>query len=230
MKRFYRQVDVAEVPGGWQVRLDGRALKTQGGRPQVVPTQALAQALAQEWAAQGETLDPAAFALRDMADYALDVAANDPATLADKLIRYAETDTLCYRADPGEALFARQEALWEPLLAAFETREGVRLVRVSGVVHRPQPEATLASLRARIAALDPFALAALEQLTTLAHSLSIGLTALDPAADGEALWQAANLEEDWQTELWGEDYEAAEVRARRQADFRRALAFARAAR
>ena len=229
MKRFYKTASAERTDAGHIVALDGRPIKTPGGQPQLLPSRALAEAMAAEWQDQAEEIDPARFAFRDMADYALDVVTPDPAAVADKLLRYAETDTLCYRADPDEALFRRQEAVWEPVLTAFEAREGVQMVRVSGVVHKPQADTALAALKARITALPPFTLAALEQLTTLAHSLCIGLSALESGADGEALWDAANLEEDWQVELWGEDHEAAERRARRKGDFLKAMAFAQAA-
>lgn len=228
MKRFWKEVAVEQAEGGWRVTLDGRPIRTPARAPQVVPTHALAELLAEEWRAQGETVNPAAFPLRDMADYAIDmVAADVPASIA-KLLRYAETDTLCYRADPDEPLHRRQWAEWEPIVAAFEAREGVKLERVSGIVHRPQPAATLAALRARLEAMDPFTLAALEVLSSLAASLTIGLSAIDPDADAEALWAAAELEETWQIELWGSDAEAEERRERRKADFLRAVRFARA--
>lgn len=232
IRRFYTTVTLAEQPEGWQVMLDTRGVKTVGGAPQVLPTRPLAEALAAEWRQQGEKIDPASLPLRDMADYAIDIVARDPAGVAEGLLGYAETDTLCYRADPDEPLHARQQQVWEPLLAAFEAAHGVIFTRVSGVLHRPQPPATLAALRARLLALDPFTLGALEAMTKLAASLTIGLATLDAAQEGEplALWQAACLEEEWQAELWGRDWEAEERRARREADFLRAAAFARLAR
>ena len=229
MKRFWKEVAVEPVVGGWRVTLDGRPIKTQGGTPQVVPTEALAELLAAEWRAQGEEIDPAAFPARDMADYAIDMVAADPAAIAANLKRYGETDTLCYRADPDQPLHQRQWAEWEPIVTAFEAREGVRMERVSGIVHKPQPAATLATLRARLEALDPFTLAALEVLTSLSASLTVGLSAIEPDADNEALWQAAELEEAWQAELWGRDWEAEQRRERRKADFKRAVEFARGA-
>lgn len=230
MKRFWKDVAIGAAENGWQVLLDGRAMRTQGSRrPQIVPTRALADLLAAEWAAQGEDIDPAAFPLRDMADYAIDMVADTRADTIDKLLRYAETDTLCYRADPDEPLWKRQQAVWEPVLATFEAREGVRLERVSGIVHRRQPDATLAALRTRLDAPDSFALSALEVMTSLAASLSVGLSALDPAADAEALWEAAELEEAWQIEQWGSDALAEERRQKRRAAFLRAVSFARAA-
>lgn len=229
MKRFWKDVTVEPAGDGYRVALDGRPLKTQGGAPQVVPTRALAELLAAEWAAQGEEVDPAGFPHRDLADYAIDMVAADRAAAVDKVLRYAETDTLCYRADPDEPLHKRQWEEWEPIVTGFETREGVRLERVSGIVHKPQPPATLAALEARLAALDPFTLAALEVATSLSASLCVGLSALDPDADPHALWAAAELEEAWQVELWGSDAAAEERRERRMASFMRAVEFARAA-
>ncbi|ANY19932.1 ATP12 chaperone protein [Tsuneonella dongtanensis] len=227
MKRFWNDVSVVESDGGWRVALDGRPIRTQMGAAQVIPTRALADMLAAEWASQGEEIDAASFPLRDMADYAIDMVAGARDDTIDKLLRYAETDTLCYRADPDEPLWKRQQAVWEPLLTAFEAREGVRLERVSGIVHRAQPAETLACLRARLAALDPFTLAALEVMTSLAASLSVGLSALLPDADAEALWDAAELEEAWQVELWGSDALAEERRVKRRADFLRSARFAK---
>jgi chaperone required for assembly of F1-ATPase len=229
MKRFWKEVSVEQSGGGWRVALDGRPLKTQGGAPQAVPTRALAELLAAEWSAQGEEIDPAGFPARDMADYAIDVVAPDPSATVAKILRYGETDTLCYRADPDEPLHRRQWAEWEPIVSAFEAREGVRLERVSGIVHRPQPPETVSRLKARLAALDPFALAALEVATALSASLCVGLSSLETDADPQRLWSAAELEETWQTELWGSDAEAAARHVRRKDDFMRAVAFARAA-
>jgi chaperone required for assembly of F1-ATPase len=229
MKRFYRDVAVEPAEGSFRVTLDGRPIKTQGGAAQVVPTSALAEAMAHEWRAQGDEIDPKAFVFRDLADFAIDQVAPDPPTAAARLLPFAETDTLCYRADPDEPLYRRQQELWEPLVKNFEDRHGVRLERVSGIVHRPQPPETLARMRALLEALDPFALAALETLTRLATSLTVGLLALEPEADADALFTASNCEQDWQAELWGWEWQAEEDRARRLEAFRQAVRFARLA-
>ena len=232
IRRFYKDVTLGEVPGGFQVLLDGRGIKTVGGAAQIVPTRALGEALAAEWARQGDKIDPASLPLRDLTDYAIDIVSPDPQTQAEGLLAYAETDTLCYRADPDELLHARQQAVWEPLLSAFEATHGLSFTRVSGVLHRPQPPATLAALRARLVNLDPFVLAGVETMTKLAASLVTALCVLDARHEDEprALWQAACLEEEWQADLWGRDWEAEERRERREADFLRAAAFVRLAR
>ena len=230
MKRFWRDVSVGETECGWRVLLDGRPIRTPRGAAQTVPNAALAEAMADEWRAQGDEVDPALFRFRDLADYAIDVVATGRAALVEDLLAYGETDTLCYRADPDEPLYRRQIEVWEPLLAEFEAREGVRLERVSGVLHRDQPEATMASLRERLNALDPFAAPIRFSDNRTAASLSVALSALEPDADLDRLWQAASLEELWQAELWGVDEQAEAHRARRAADFSAAAGFARLAR
>ncbi|MFM9937633.1 MAG: ATP12 family protein [Novosphingobium sp.] len=230
MKRFYKAATVEAQAEGFRVMLDGRPLRTVGGRAQIVPGAALAEGLAAEWAGQGEEIDPAAFLLRDLTDYALDVVAAGKPGVIEELVPYGETDTLCYRAEPDEALGMRQRAVWEPLLTAAEARWEVRFVRVAGVIHKPQPAETLARLRVELGKLDVFTLAALRTTAALAASLVLGLKALEPGAEIEALWDAANLEEDWQAELWGKDDEALERRARRHAAFAAAARFAALAR
>ena len=226
VKRFYKEVSVAEDAGGWKVELDGRAIKTQGGNPQVVTSKTLAHALAQEWAEQGEKIDAKAFLFRDMADFAIDVVRGDRAATIDKLLGYAETDTLCYRADPEDALYQRQKEQWEPLVARLEETHGVRFQRISGVMHRPQPPETLAALRAHLETLDDFVLSGMVSMASLAASLGIALLANDEAInDPMLLWRDANLEEEWQADQWGREEEAEERRQQRGEDFSAAQVF-----
>ncbi|MFC3100320.1 ATP12 family chaperone protein [Altererythrobacter lauratis] len=230
MKRFYKDVTVAPVDGGWQVMLDSRPIRSQGGSPQVVPTQALAELMAAEWREQGEVIDIARFAMRDMADYAIDIVANERADVVEKLLTYGDTDTLLYRADPEEPLYQRQREVWEPLICACEARHQIAFTRISGVVHRAQKPETLAALRARLEAMDNFTLAGLFNLTSLAASLITGLAVLEDGADVPALFSAANAEEDWQAELWGWDPMAQDRRALRAEAFACAADFVKAVR
>ena len=230
MKRFYRQVTVAPDPAGWQVLLDERAIKTAGGRPQTVPSRALAEAMAAEWDAQGEEIDPDTLKLRHLADYMIDIVAPARGKAIRGLLPYGETDTLCYRAEAGEALHARQLKVWEPLILAAEQRWDVHFDRVAGVIHRHQPLATLARMESVLETHSDIDLAALCLLASLSASLIIALAAVSGDAQPEAMWQAANLEEDWQAELWGKDAEASAHRARRYVDFSAAIRFAQLAR
>jgi chaperone required for assembly of F1-ATPase len=226
VKRFYQAVTVTQTGGGWRVLLDGRGIKTAAGVPQVVPTQGLADALAQEWEAQGETIEPTTFPLRDLADYAIDVVTDEREDVVSSLVPYVETDTLCYRADPDEPLHRRQLEIWEPILARAEQRFGVQFTRVSGIVHKPQPPETLATLRAEMERRDPFTLAALRMTASLSASLAVGLLALEPDADVATLWNGASLEEEWQADLWGREWEAEERRVGRLEAFKLAVRFA----
>jgi len=230
VRRFWKEASVVEAQGGFRVALDGRPVKTQGGAAQTVPTRPLAEALAEEWRAPGDVVDPRAFPMRDMADLAIDRIGPHRASHIASLLRYAETDTLCYRADPEEPLFRRQEELWEPLVEAAEARHAIRFERVSGIVHRPQPAVTLDALRTFLERQDDFTLAALATMVPLGASMIVALAALDDEADAARLFAAANCEEDWQAELWGADAEAAEARAAREAAFVLATRFARLAR
>lgn len=230
MKRFYRDVTVEPSEGGWRVHLDGRTIKTAGGRPQLVPTRALAEAMAAEWSDQGEEIDTEQFDLRRLADYAIDIVAPCPDDVVRDLLRFAETDTLCYRADRVDALYERQIEVWEPLVSAAEARWDVAFVRIEGIIHRPQPAETLARMHAVLASHDHFTLAAINELANLAASLVIALAAVEPGADAQALWDAAILEEGWQAGLWGKDAEAEARRARSFTCFAAAMRFAQLAR
>ena len=229
VKRFWSEAVAAPAGDHWRVLLDGRPVKTQAGSAQVVTSAALAAALAGEWAAQGPTVNPDSLPLRDLADYAIDVVAADRAAAIAQLLRYGQTDTLCYRADPGEPIEARQQAVWEPLLQAAEARWGVQFIRISGVIPAAQPAGTIAQLERVLAGRSDDDLAALITLSALAASLVIALSALQPGADVAALWDAAELEEDWQAEQWGQDAEAQSRRARRTASFATAVQFAQLA-
>lgn len=226
MKRFWKEAEASEVLGGFSVGLDGRMVKTQGGRAQILPSLALARAMASEWAAQGEDIDPASFALRDLADLAIDTIAPAQAQTIENLLRYAETDTLCYRADPEDALHGRQAEVWDPLLKLAEARWDIHFERIHGVIHRAQPRATRERLEKVLQAQDPFTLAAVLTMASLAASLVIALAGLEADADPEELWSAAELEEDWQAGLWGRDDAAAARRANRLAAFTAAMRFA----
>lgn len=224
MKRFWKEVAVTPARG---IALDGRPVRTPGRVPLALPTRALADAVAEEWRAVGETLDPRAMPLTGLANAAMDRIAPDPHAFAAGLARYAESDLLCYRAEAPEPLVERQRAAWDPVLAWIQHRYDVHVEVTTGIVHRAQPAATLARLAEAVATLDPFALAASSPIVTITGSLMLCLTLLDGEITPDAAWTAAHVDEDWQAEMWGEDALATEAQANRRAEFDGAVRFLR---
>ncbi|WP_112381330.1 ATP12 family chaperone protein [Sphingomonas carotinifaciens] len=227
MKRFWRQVSVDDDR---VIRLDDRPVRTPGRTPLALPTRAAAEAVAAEWAAVADMVDPRAMPLTGLANAAIDRIAPDPAHFAEGLARYGESDLLCYRADDPAELAARQAAAWDPVIAWARARYDIGVETTAGIIHRPQPPATLARLGDAVAALDPFAMAALSPLVTLTGSLLLALALVEEAFDADTIWAAAHVDEDWQIERWGEDILAAERRTARRAEFDAALRFLRAVR
>lgn len=226
MKRFYTDVAVADTPDGHEIRLDGRPVRTPARQPLRLPTRPLADAVAAEWAAQGEAIDPRAMPLTGLANAAVDRVAADPGRFARDIAAYAETDLTCYRADDPPELVARQAEEWDALLDWARRRYDVHFEIATGVIHRPQPAATIARLAEAVAARDAFALAALSPLTTIGGSLVAALAVAEGAVAAEDAFAATHLDELWQAEIWGEDQLARETRDARRRDFLAAARFA----
>lgn len=224
MKRFWTNVSV-DVDG--VVRLDERPVRTPGRTPLALPTPALAEAVADEWRAVGQIIDPRAMPLTGLANAAIDRVMPDPAAFATGLAVYAESDLLCYRAESPIELVTREAAAWDPLLDWARDRYDVHFERISGVMHRPQPDATVARLGEALASRSPFALVAMQPIVTITGTLVGALALAERAVDADALWAAVNVDEMWQAEQWGEDALAAETRAARQRDFLAAVRFLR---
>lgn len=225
MKRFWKTVSVERTESGWEIRLDGRPVRTPGRVPLAVPTQAMADAIADEWRAVADDIDPRAMPLTGLANAAIDRIAPDPRTFAAGLARYGESDLLCYRSDHPVLLRERQDRVWDEPLDWARARYDVHFEIVTGIMHRDQPQATLARLADAITARDAFELAALNQVVTITGSLVLALALAERALDADAVWAAANLDEDWQIEQWGEDMFATQARAVRQADYDAAVRF-----
>lgn len=225
MKRFYTEAGVRPADAGHEVLLDGRPVRTPARAPLIVPTEKLARAIAAEWNAQGEEIEPRSMSLTGLANAAIDRVAPDPLAFAGALAAYGESDLLCYRAEGPARLAERQAELWDPILAWARRRFDVDFETVCGIVHRAQPERTLEQLRRAVAVHPAFELAALSPLVTLSGSLLIALALADGAIDLDAAWAAATLDEAWQAEQWGEDAEAAAVLERRRRDFAVAYEF-----
>lgn len=225
MRRFWKEVALVAADGGHDVHLDGKPVRTPGRAPLTLPNPALAEAVAEEWRSVGETIDPRAMPLTGLANAAIDRIAPDPAAFAAGLARYGESDLLCYRADHPLELQLRQAASWDPLLGWARERYGAALIATTGIVHVAQPAEAVAALAEAVAARSPFELAGLSPIVTVTGSLVAALALIERAADPEDIWSAANLDEDWQVEHWGEDDLARKARDARRTDYTAAVTF-----
>lgn len=225
MKRFWKQAEAVREGGGWGIALDGRPVRTPKRAPLVVESEALAEAIAEEWNAVGEDIDPTRMPLTGIANAAIDIAGADPVAFAEPIAAYAESDLFCYREGRDPALQAEQIAGWNPLLAWAEQRYGIEFALAEGVLPIEQPDPTIAALREAVLSHDPFRLAPLTLLVTIGGSLVAGLALIEKAFASAELWDAVSLDELYQERRWGADSEAQKARARREADWHNAARF-----
>jgi len=219
-RRFYARVEVAVVDCGFAIRLDGRTTRTPGKRPLTAPTRAVAELIAAEWAAQGQTIEPLSMPATRLANSAIDGVADALAATRAEIAGYAAFDLVCYRAEAPKTLVALQAAAFDPALAWAREALGAHFAPTVGVSHVAQPEAALAAARMAVEAYaDPFAVAALHVMTSLTGSLLIALMTAKGALTAEAAWRAAHVDEDFQIGRWGADEEAKSRRASRWRDF-----------
>ena len=225
MRRFWKEVAVALEEGGWGIRLDDKPVRAPARAPLIVPTEELAEAIADEWRDAPEAVDPRAMSLTGLANAAIDRVAPDAQAFAQGLARYAEADLACYRAEGPPALAELQRKAWDTLLDWARRRFDVDFRTTSGLIHVSQPSATVDRLGHAVAALDPFRLAGLSPLVTIGGSLVAGLALLENALTAEAAWGAVSVDERWQLDQWGSDAEAEQVLENRKRDFLAATRF-----
>ena len=206
-RRFYEKAEAAPAEGGHTVLLDGKSVKTPSRRQLVVPNEALARAMAEEWDAQREEIDPRTMWLTKLANTALDLVEPRQEAVTEEVVKYGGSDLTCYRAEYPEGLVALQAAHWDPVLNWAREELGVQLVTTTGLIQVAQDEASLERLRRSVSELDAFRMAALHNATTLTGSALIALAMVHGRMDAEAAHQAAHVEETWQAELCGEDEE-----------------------
>ena len=214
MKRVYRKAEAHPVETEWGIALDGRPMRTPARRELIVPSAALAEAIAAEWDAQQDEIRPATMPLTRLAATAIDRTGAQRDLDVAETANYAGTDLVCYRADHPPALVARQQAEWQPLIDWAMLRYDAGLAVTNGILPQPQSPAALKAFAAAVAAQDNFRLTALHALTASCGSLVIALAVLEGQLDAGAAFAASQLDETFQAEAWGEDAEAA---ARRQA-------------
>ena len=225
MKRFWKQVSVVPDGAAFAIELDGRPVRTPARATLAVPTEALAEAIAEEWRRVGETIDPRAMPLTGLANAAIDRVADDKQAFAGGLAGYAKADLACYRGEGPRELVRRQEESWDALLAWARRRYDVDFATTCGIIHVQQPEATVDRLSHAVEALDPFRLAGLSPLVTIGASLVAALGVLEKAITAEAAWDAVSIDERWQLEQWGSDAEAETALDNRRRDFMAAARF-----
>ncbi|EJW12405.1 hypothetical protein A33M_2096 [Rhodovulum sp. PH10] len=216
-KRFYTDVSVRETAAGFAIELDSRPVRTPARETLALPNGALAETVAAEWRAQGETIDPAKMPLTRLANVVIDAVGAAADEIAEDVARYLGSDLLVYRADGPERLVARQHAQWDPVLDWARDAHGARFILAEGVVFASQPDTAIAAIRALIPK-NPWRLAAVHVITTLTGSALLALALAEGAIGLDAAWSAAHLDEDWNMELWGADALALERRAFRRAE------------
>lgn len=219
MKRFWKLAEAVERGDGWTIELDGRPVRTPARAALIIPTAALAQAIAGEWNEAGEPVDPRAMPLTGIANAAVDRVAPERETFARNLAVYGESDLACYRAEGPGPLVERQSESWDRLLGWARRRYEVDFCTTSGVMHVAQPGATVQQLAHAVATLDAFRLAALSPLVTIGGSLIAALAVLEGAIDAEEAWNSVSIDDRWQLEQWGADADAETALENRRRDF-----------
>ena len=225
MKRFWKEVSIAQTDDGWRIALDERPVRTPARAELSIPARALAEAIAEEWRQAGETIDPRVMPLTGLANAAIDRVGPERQTFAAGLARYAEADLACYRSEWPPELVERQARAWDDLLAWARRRYDVDFATTAGLMPVAQPPATVDRLAHEVAALDAFRLAGLSPLVTIGGSLVAALAVIEKAMTPEAAWDAVSIDERWQIEQWGADSEAELARDNRQRDFLAAARF-----
>ena len=218
-KRFYKDVAVAKGDGGFVVQLDGTPVKTPGKALLALPTERAAQLVADEFAAQGETLDLASMPAYRLVNTAIDGVASDPQAVLEDILRFSSSDLLCYRADGPDTLVGRQNEAWDPLIDWARAVLGANLRLAEGVIHVEQPREAIAAIGVHLGQrAEPLRLAALHVMTSLTGSALLALAVDFGELDAETAWAAAHVDEDFQAGQWGQDSEALARRASRKRD------------
>lgn len=217
-RRFWTEAAAHDEGDGWSVRLDGRPARTPGGLPLGLPTQALAELVAAEWAAQGEFIEPASMLATRLAATAIDRVPATHLEVAAEVARYAGSDLLCYVAEGPELLVRAEQAAWSPLLAWAQSELGLRFVQAEGIVHTPQPAETVERVEALAAELDVFRLTGLAFAAPLLGSAVLAMALERGRITGEQAWEASRVDEAFQESRWGVDAEAAERAAQLRAE------------
>ena len=224
-KRFYKEVAAGPVDGGFVVTLDGRQVRTPGRKlPVIVPAAPIATAMAAEWAAQGEFINPAVMPMVRLINSAVESGEEMIPAFREEVIKFAGNDLLLYRAESPLELVSEQELLWDNALTGIARHFGVSFQPTTGIIHQSQPKATLDRLAESLSGENLFTLTALVSITGLTGSGLLAIGLWNKLFSPDQVWKAAHVDEDYQISQWGEDEEAAERRATRRIEFDTAVA------
>jgi chaperone required for assembly of F1-ATPase len=212
-RRFYKKAEAGALGNAFAVLLDGKVAKTPGRKPLAVPQRPLAEALAAEWEAQGQRLEPASMPLTRIVNAAIDRVTGEMAAVRADVVKYAGTDLICYRSEGPQSLVDAQEAAWSPIIAWARQALGARFILAAGIVHVKQDASALTAIDHVLRPLDALSLAALHTVTTLTGSAVIALALQRGQLSVEEAWAAAHVDEDWQMAQWGGDTAALARRA-----------------
>jgi chaperone required for assembly of F1-ATPase len=225
-KRFYAGAAVVEVEGGFAVALDGKPIKTPSGRIVAVPKPGIAQAMAAEWEAQQETIDPLTMPMTRFANSVVDAVVDRVGLLRDDIAKYFHSDLLFYRAGHPDTLVAREAGHWDPVLFWAADTLRAHFILAQGIMHVSQPGQAVAAAHEALPR-DPWSVAALHVVTTITGSALLALALHRGACEPDQVWAAAHVDEDFNAEQWGADEETVARRAARKLDFDAAVAILR---
>jgi chaperone required for assembly of F1-ATPase len=221
-KRFYTEAGGAEAEGGYAITLDGKPIRTPTGRVVTVPVRALAEAVAAEWQAQAELINPLTMPLTRFANSVVEGVIDRAEMVRDDIAKYLESDLLFYRAGHPEGLVQREAQHWDPVLDWARDSLGAHFILAEGVMHVSQPASAIAAARAALPS-DPWVIGAAHVVTTVTGSALLALALIHGVRDPDEVWSAAHVDEDWNIEQWGVDEEALARRASREVDYRAAV-------
>jgi chaperone required for assembly of F1-ATPase len=225
--RFYARAGFSATPDGFAITLDDKTVRTPSRKPLVAPSAELAAAIAAEWDAQRDIINPMTMPLTRLANSVIDAVGDNVVAVVEDIAKYFGTDLLFYRAGHPQELVAREAAAWDPVLFWAADSLGAHFILAEGIIHIRQPDAAIAAMRAVLPG-DPWSVAAMHLVTTLTGSALLAVALLRGYLDADQVWAAAHVDEDWNIERWGVDEEVAHRRAGKLVDFRAAASVLKA--
>jgi len=227
-KRFYKIVEVSEVPEGYAVLLDGKPIKTPARSDLVLPFENTAKLIADEFEAQETEINSAKMPATRLANTALDGVTSDPQVVFEDILKFAASDLLLYRADAPAELVERQAQMWDPVLDWLRDDLGANFILAEGIVHVAQPKEAISAFAVSLRSHDdPISLTCLHTITSLTGSAMLALALAREFLIDNQVWEVAHVDENWNIEHWGEDVEAAARREARQQEFQAAVTMLR---